>query len=286
MKKRSLDEVIKGSIQLSSLPEIYFEIQTVLNDPHSSFNDIALVISSDVSLAARLMKIVNSAFYNFPNKIDNITHAVSIIGTWQLRDLALSTTVLSTFKNVPQKHIDMRSFWAHSITCGITARLIGIQNNEPNSERLFLAGLLHDVGRLVLLENLPEEADIIMDRYANENRLMRDLELEVLGFDHADIGAALMNHWNLPKSLSEVIAHHHDPIEAPSHGYEASILHLADIFAKTMQSGSSGDDCVPPLKPEAWEMAKLNEAFLPLLWNRVKAQYDVTIENVMVSQPS
>jgi HD-like signal output (HDOD) protein len=283
MKKRNLDEVVKGTIQLSSLPEIYYEIQSILNDPHSSFNDIALVISSDVSLSARLMKIVNSAFYNFPNKIDNITHAVSIIGTWQLRDLALSTTVLSTFNKVPKKHIDMRSFWTHSITCGITARLIGIQNSEPNSERLFLAGLLHDVGRLVLLENLPVEADIIMDRFANEDRLLRDLECEILGFDHTDIGAALMNHWNLPTSLSEVIGYHHNPVEAPNYGYEASIVHLADIFSKTMQSGSSGDKKVPPLEPKAWKMVKLDEAFLPLLWNRVKSQYEVTIENVMVS---
>ena len=127
MTKRSLKEIVRGSVKLSSLPKIYFRIQAVLNDPRSSFADIAEVISSDVALSARIMRIVNSSFYQFPSQIDSITHAVSIIGTWQLRDLALSTTILSTFKGVPEKHINMNSFWKHSITCGITARLIGIQ---------------------------------------------------------------------------------------------------------------------------------------------------------------
>jgi putative nucleotidyltransferase with HDIG domain len=267
-------------VKISSLPEIYFKIQTVLNDPRSSFADIAEVISSDVALSARIMRIVNSSFYQFPSQIDSITHAVSIIGTWQLRDLALSTTVLSTFKGVSEKHINMKSFWKHSITCGITARQIGIQNSEPNAERLFLAGLLHDIGRLVLLENLPEEADEIMSRFANENKLLSHIEREVLGFDHTDVGAALMEHWNLPESLTEVIAYHHKPLEAPNHGYEASIVHLADIFAKTMEYGSSGDVYVPPLEPEAWTKAKLKESFLPLLWKRVKSQYAVTVETV------
>ncbi|MGV7221997.1 MAG: HDOD domain-containing protein [Nitrospinales bacterium] len=282
MTKRALSEIVRGTIKISSLPEVYFRLQKVLNDPQCSFEEIADVISSDVSLSARLMRIVNSSFYNFPTKIDTIKHAISIIGTWQLRDLALSTTIITSFKGGPEKHINMDSFWKHSITCGITARLIGIHNGEPNSERLFLAGLLHDIGRLILLENLPEEANIIMDRFAKEDRLLSELERETLGFDHSDVGAALMEHWNLPKSLTEVIEYHHKPLEAPNHGYEASIIHLADIFAKTMQSGSSGDESAPPLVPAAWEKAKLDETFLPLLWDRVKAQYKVTVETVMI----
>jgi len=271
---------VGGSVKLSSLPEVYFRIQAILNDPRSSFADIAEVISSDVALSARIMRIVNSSFYQFPSPIDNITHAVSIIGTWQLRDLALSTTILSRFKGIPEKYINMKSFWKHSITCGIAARLIGIQNNEPNAERLFLAGLLHDVGRLVLLENLPEEAEEIMSRFVMEDKLLSQIEMEVLGFNHTDVGAALMEHWNLPNSLTEVIAYHHKPLEAPNHGYEASIIHLADIFAKAMESGSSGDDSVPPLEQEAWTQAKLHQSFLPLLWKRVESQYDVTVETV------
>ena len=274
-------KLVRRSIKISSLPEVYFRINTVLNDPNSSFGDIAEVIGSDVSLSARIMKIVNSSFYGFPSKIDTIAHAVSIIGTWQLRDLALSTTILTAFKGVSEKHVNMNSFWRHSITCGIAARLIAIQNREPNPERFFLAGLLHDIGRLILFENLPEEANIIMARFASEDKLLHQLERETLGFDHTDIGAALMDLWNLPDNIKEVIAHHHNPLEAKNYGYEASIIHLADIFTKSMQTGSSGDTSIPPLDPEAWDKVKLKETFLPSLWDRVESQYNVTVETVI-----
>jgi putative nucleotidyltransferase with HDIG domain len=274
-------ELVRRSLKLSSLPEVYLKINAVLNDPNSSFADIAEVIKSDVSLSARLMKIVNSAFYGYPAKIDTITHAVSIIGTWQLRDLALSTTILSAFKGVPEKHISMDSFWRHSITCGIAARLIAIQKGDPNPERLFLAGILHDIGRLIFMENLPEKGKIIMEQYQGGHTELYKLERDVIGFDHTDIGAALMDHWNLPDNLKEVIAYHHNPLEAPNFEYQASIIHLADIVAKCMQSDASLDRLVPYLKPESWEKVGLKDSFLPLLWNRIDSQYNPTIETVV-----
>jgi len=274
-------ELVKRSIKISSLPEVYFKINDVLNDPQSSFADIAEVIGNDVSLSARLMKIVNSAFYGYPAKIDTIEHAVSIIGTWQLRDLALSTTILSSFKGVPEKHISMNSFWRHSITCGIAARLIAIQNTDPNPERHFLGGVLHDIGRLILLENLPQQGKTIMERFAKENIELYQLEREVLGFDHSDIGEALLGHWNLPDNLKEVIAYHHNPNEAPNFSYEASIIHLADNAAKCMQSNSSFDNLIANLKPGTWEKVGLKESFLPLLWRRIDSQYSPTIEAVI-----
>jgi putative nucleotidyltransferase with HDIG domain len=274
-------ELVRRSLKLSSLPNVYFKINAVLNDPNSSFADIAEVIKIDVSLSARLMKIVNSAFYGYPAKIDTITHAVSIIGTWQLRDLALSTTILSAFKGVPEKHISMDSFWRHSITCGIAARLIAIQKGDPNPERLFLAGILHDIGRLILLENLPEKGKIIMERFQSGNTELYKLEKEILGFDHTDIGAALMDHWNLPENLKEVIAYHHNPIEAPNFGYQASIINLADNVAKCMQSDENLDELVRHLNPESWEKVGLKDSFLPLLWNRIDSQYNPTIEAVI-----
>ena len=275
------NELVQGSIKISSLPEVFFRVNAVLNDPNSSFEDIADVISSDVSLSARLMKVVNSAFYGYPAQIDTIAHAISIIGTWQLRDLALSTTIISTFKGVSEKHISMNSFWRHSLTCGITARLIAIQNREPNPERLFLAGILHDIGRLILFENLPAESKIIMDRFSKENKLLYQLERETIGFDHSDIGAALMEFWNLPESLREVIGFHHNPLEAQNFGYEASIIHLSDIIAKSMQAGSSGDISIPPMEPAAWDKVNIKESFLPILWDRVESQYDITVEAVV-----
>ena len=155
---------IKGSVRLSSLPQIYFKINDVINDPESSFGDVAEIISNDVSLSVRLLKIVNSSFYNFPSEIDTISHAISIIGTSQLRDLALATMVMTAFEGVSEEFINMESFWKHSVGCGVAAWVIALNCSEANPERYYLTGILHDVGRLILFENHPEESRKILEQ--------------------------------------------------------------------------------------------------------------------------
>lgn len=283
MSYSSAGELVENWERLSSLPEVYFKINEVLNDPNSSYSDIAEVISNDISLSARLIKIVNSPFYGFPSEIESITHAISIIGTRQLRDLALATTVLSSFKGIPEDHINMNSFWRHSITCGIAARAIAIHNRESNTERFFLAGILHDIGRLILLENLPEVAGEIMAQFRDGKKHLYQVEREILGFDHSDIGSALVDAWALPEVLREVIAFHHDPYRSSRFGFEASVIHLADIISKAMEAGSSGDPYIQPLDPKAWEMLNIQTSVFPFLWNQVETQYENTVETVLCS---
>lgn len=277
----SLCDLVNNSLRVSSLPEIYFQINEVLNDPHSSFADIADVIGADTSLSARLLKIVNSPFYGFPSEIDSISHAVSIVGTRQLRDLALATTVISYFKGVSQDYVNMNSFWRHSITCGIAARAIAVHNREVNSERFFLAGILHDIGRLILFENLSDAAEKIMERFKGGNQLLFQIEREILGFDHTEIGAALLEAWGLPESLREMIACHHDPLQSKRYGYEASIIQMGDILSKAMEAGSSGDPYIPPLQPESWDQLEMETSVLPFLWNQVETQYENTVDAVL-----
>ncbi len=274
-------ELVNKSLRISSLPEIYFKINEVLNDPNSSFADIADVISVDTSLSARLLKIVNSPFYGFPSEIDSISHAVSIVGTRPLRDLALATTVISYFKGIPQDQMDMNSFWRHGITCGIAARAIAIYNREVNPELFFLAGILHDIGRLILFEKLPDAAEKIMARFKGGNKPLYQVEKEILGFDHTEIGAALLETWGLPESLREIIAFHHDPLQSTRYGFEASIIHMGDIFSKSMESGSSGDPYIPPLQPESWDQLEMETSVLPFLWNQVETQYEHTVDAVL-----
>ena len=142
----SPQDLIKGSVRLSSLPEIYFKINDAINDPESSFGDVAEIIQNDVSLSARLLKMVNSSFYNFPSEIDTISHAISIVGTKQLRDLALATMVVTAFDGIPEDFVDMKDFWRHSVACGVSAWVIATNCLEENSERHYLTGILHDVG--------------------------------------------------------------------------------------------------------------------------------------------
>jgi len=274
-------DLITGSTKTSSLPEIFILLNEILNDPTSSFSDIAKVISMDTSLAARILRIVNSSFYSFPSNVETVTHAISIIGTQQLHDLALATTILTKFQGVPEDSVNMDGFWRHSLGCAVAARILAIQCRETNPERFYLCGILHDVGRLIIMENLPDQAREIIARYQGEGGLMFDVEQQVLGFDHAEVGASLAKAWKLPLSYEEIIACHHKPSKARRYPVESAIVNLADIFSKAMELGSSGDPLVPPLDEKSWDYVGLNPVLLESMWNQVENQYNENIEIVL-----
>ncbi|MCZ6513119.1 MAG: HDOD domain-containing protein [Nitrospinae bacterium] len=274
-------DLITGSTRVSSLPEIFMMINEVVNDPTSSFSDISRVVNLDPALSARLLKIVNSSFYSFPSNIDTVTHAISVIGTEQLHDLALATTILSTFKGIPDTIVNMNLFWRHSMGVAIIARNLAIHCRETNPERFFLAGILHDIGRLIILENLPEESKEIVSRQTEVGGIMWQIEREVLGFDHADVGAALAHAWKLPLSLEEIIGNHHNPARSKRYPLETTIIHLADIIAKAMELGTSGDIHVSPLDEKSWEQLKLPIGIFSALWNQVETQFNESIDVVL-----
>ncbi|MFQ5716688.1 MAG: HDOD domain-containing protein [Nitrospinales bacterium] len=271
-------DLVNESTRLSSLPEICFKIDDIVADPQSSFEDVADVISNDTSLSARLLKIVNSALYNFPDRVETIIHAISIVGTQQLRDLVMATYALSAFKGIPEKLINMSSFWRHSVACGVAARVLAIHRREANAERFYLMGMLHDVGRLILLENAPDLAGQVILRAREKDEIMYKVELELLGCDHAAVGAELLRAWQVPIRIVEAVACHHDPSKAVRYPVESSVIHLADFIAKAIGLGCSGDRLVPWLNENAWEKVGLSTSQLPSIWDQVERQYNDTVE--------
>jgi putative nucleotidyltransferase with HDIG domain len=275
-------DLISGSTRTSSLPEIFIMINEVVNDPTSSFSDIAQVVNLDTALSARLLKIVNSSFYSFPSNIETVTHAIAVIGTEQLHNLALATTIIANFKGIPDKTLNMSLFWRHSMGVAIITRNLAIHCRESNPDRFYLAGILHDIGRLIILENMPEEAHEIIARRNKVGGLLWQIEREVLGFDHGEVGAALSRSWNLPLSLEEIIGNHHNPGLSKRYPLETTIIHLADIIAKAMGLGSSGDMHVPPLDEKAWEQLKLPTGFFSAIWSQTETQFNETV-NIILS---
>ena len=249
--RRNPEMLVGEDIRLASLPNIFFEITKVISDPRSSAIHIADVISKDPGLSARLLKVVNSAFYSFPSRIDTISRAVMIVGSKQLSALALGTSVVSIFQDIPSDLVDMESFWEHSLACGIAARILASHKNIPNTERLFVAGLLHDIGRLILYKHLPHKEKEILLKTKRTNCLLRSAELDLLGYDHADIGGILLRKWRLPVVLEHAVEDHHNPPES-QHPLEASLVNLADILSNALGLGTSGEHFVPPILPEVW----------------------------------
>jgi HD-like signal output (HDOD) protein len=242
----------KSKIVLPEIPSVVFELNEVIANPMSSADHIAQVVNRSPSLTALLLKIVNSSFYGFPSKIDKVSHAVTLIGTREISGLALGISILSIFKNIPKEMIDMYSFLKHSLARGILARILAAQKNFGQTEQLFVSGLLHDLGRLILYLYFTDESRNILSRSRNNHTLLYETETDYLGCDHAQVGKQLMEQWKLPLILENNVLYHHNPSEAQQ-PIPATIVHLADIIVNGLGIGSSGEKFVPPLDTAAWE---------------------------------
>jgi HD-like signal output (HDOD) protein len=245
-------ELDKKKIILPEIPAVVFELNEVISNPLSSAEHIAEVVNRSPSLTALLLRIVNSSFYGFPSKIDKVSHAVTLIGTREISGLALGISILSVFKNIPKEIIDMYSFLKHSLACGIFARVLAAHLNSNQTEQLFVSGLLHDLGRLILYIHFPKESHNIITRSRNRSKLLIEEEKDYLGCDHSAVGKQLLKQWKLPLILENCVFYHHNPSDA-QHAVPATIVHLADIMVNSLGIGSSGEKFVPPLDSAAWE---------------------------------
>ena len=226
------------------------------------------------------MKLVNSVLYGFPSKIDTLSRAVLVLGNKPLISLAMSIKLLTFFDNIPSTLVNMRSFLNHSITCGILARIIGSCKNFPNTERLFVGGLLHDIGRLVLYTDSSSLAKEALGRAKRKQDLLYEAENEVFGFDHAKVGGLLLRKWKLPASLEAIVEYHHAPLEYRD-PLEPAVVHLADVISNAVESGSSGERLVPPLSTHAWERIGLSARMLPMLLEQMEVQRKLVLSGFL-----
>ena len=269
----SLDDLICDISAVYTLPKFFDRFEEVINHPKSSLADIAGVISCDQGLTGRILRLANSPLFGCHSRIDTIGKAVTIIGTKQLRDLALATTVIGMFHRIPAELLDLAQFWRHTIGCGLMARTIAIWQREPNPERFFVAGMLHDVGTLVMLEKMPDLALATLKRNQEEHRNLYQTEDATFGYNHAMIGGALLARWQLPDAIVEPVTYHHAPRESRGYCREATIVHLADIMTHAFEIGDSGEHYVPRLDTVAWDQLQLPPTVLRTILNKFDQEY-------------
>ena len=267
-----LKKLNQENITLPEIPSIVFELNEVIANPLSSAEDIAQVVQRSPTLTALLLKIVNSPFYGFPSKIDKISLAVTLIGTREISGLALGISVISLFKNIPKEILNMYSFLKHSLACGIISRILAAHKNIPQTEQLFVSGLLHDLGRLILYSYFPEEARNILSRARSTNMLLYLQENDSLGCNHTDIVKQLLQQWKLPMVLENNVFYHHDPSVA-SQPVPATLVHLADIITNSLGIGTSGERFVPPLDNEAWDNLGLSPTCFDIVVKQATHQF-------------
>lgn len=272
----SPDTIVKNESELSSFPDIYFRIKEVLEDESASADKIAKIVSTDMSLAAKLIKLVNSPLYGFPQTIDSVSRAVALVGAKELSTLALGISAINYFHDIPAELVDMKTFWRHSITCGIFAKLLAGTQTGLAPERFFIAGLLHDVGRLIMFKKLPYASTEAM-LFARENSIpLVEAERSIMEFCHTDISEPLLASWKFPEGLSNMINFHHNPMEFPN-PLEPAIIHIADNMANAVEIAQGGMYVLPGIDEEAWEISGVKPEMLEGIVEQYKEQIDMIL---------
>ncbi len=256
---------------LGSYGPVLQEIEAALQSPQCNLNSIGDAIQKDPDLTARLLRLANSPFFGFANRLSTVAEAVSLLGIQQIQDMIVASSVLEQFKGVPDNLVNKDSFWRHSLAVGITARLLAMERRLPKPDKFFVAGLLHDVGRLVLMLQAPESAQAVFELYQREKILLRDAEKKILGFDHQQIAAELLQSWSYPAALVQAVAFHHTPEHSVAK-MEASVVHIADHLVNAMGIGSSGEQFVSTLDDKAWATLGLSSEILARLIEAVDEQ--------------
>jgi putative nucleotidyltransferase with HDIG domain len=254
MTPNALKAKIERITTLPTLPQIVTKIATMVDSPQTSVADVGRVIAKDQVLSARVLKLVNSAFYGFSGRVSSVTHALVRLGFNVVKGLVLSASVFDLFQQEGADGLDRRRLWDHSIgtarIAGVLAQKVKLQ--EP--EEAVVAGLLHDLGKIVLCAHLPEQFASIVELARRKNLLMWEAELEVLGVTHADVGRWLLERWKLPGKLVEPVALHHAPHLAREAPLTTAIVHLANILCAAVGIGDSGDQRMAPLSATAWNL--------------------------------
>lgn len=259
-----LEHIVAREVELVTLPDVFHELLEVVESPTSSAAHIAEVVSKDTSLSTRLLRLVNSSFFGFMSRVDTLSRAVTIIGTGEIANLALGIAITSTFDDIPNDIIAVHDFWEHSLAVGIIARTLAAQVKESKLERIFVGGVLHDIGRLVLIKNYPQMTANMILHSASQPISLQQIEQDQLGFSHADLGGALLKAWNIPQSLQDMVCLHHTPArDVPSKA--ALLMHIADSIAHAVGHGHSGFRRVHPITASTWAETGLSLNALPVV---------------------
>ena len=265
-----LEYLVSKVDQLVTLPEIYYRLETVIENPTSTTDDFSRLLSVDPDLCARLLRMANSAFYSFPARIETIDRAVNTIGLRQISELVLVTSVIEIFNSVPIEQVNMRSFWEHSVAVGVLSRAVAKYAGLPQSERFYIPGLLHDIGRLALYLKLPGMMGDIIARVKPQNLSLTLLEKEQLGYSHADVGGSLLQFWKIPQSIYEAVNFHHDPLQAQEFIPMTCAVNISDAWVNHQKKGSSGGDFEIPLNPDALQQLGMQTYELDEIWALAK----------------
>ncbi|KHK02284.1 HDOD domain-containing protein [Desulfovibrio sp. TomC] len=252
---------------LPTLPKVLEEVSKLVERPDSTTEQVAKLISMDQVLSAKVLKMVNSPVYGFPGRISSIGHALVLLGFNVLRSIIVSTSVFEVMTE------NMVGLWEHSLGCAMTCGSLARMLNLKDAEEYSVAGLLHDLGKVVATVQLPDLKPEIERVVAERDVSYLEAERAVLGFGHDRINAWLADHWKLPPNIKEGLSYHHKPHLAQLYPEMACVVHIGDFMARVFEYGFSGDVGVNYLQPEALKILKIRPAAFEKLLDELSDQF-------------
>lgn len=234
--KDQVSAVIDKAMNLHTLPVVVLEAERLMRDRRTSAQDVAQLIVRDIALAERVLRLANSAYYGFQKRIGNLTQAVVLLGFQTVRNLLLTVSVIESFRPSGDDDFDYPRFWGHSVATAIAATTLARKAGLPDSDEVYVAGLLHDVGKLLVAQHLPELCRQVT-ALERQGLGTRDSERRVLGYDHSDIGHKIATSWHLPESIAAAVRDHHSPTTESGSGTAAHTIQLADCIVTAWGMG-------------------------------------------------
>jgi HD-like signal output (HDOD) protein len=252
MQTNRLTTLLTGIEAIPTLPATIGRVTKTIADPDSSARDLMQIIAPDQALTLNILKIANSAIYGRVRKVSTLEQATAVLGFEEIRNIVVSTVMFNNFSRLKAAPLfDLGKFWEHAFVCGLAARIIAKDNNLPAGD-MFVAGLLHDIGKLAICMVLPKAFNKVVESAGNNNLKTSPAELKILGLSHAEVGAYLVKRWMLPQGLVTAVEYHHRPGAAfPQTAYPV-VIHLADQLAHMVttkeapEGGQSRDNRLTP----------------------------------------
>ncbi|MFP4013669.1 MAG: HDOD domain-containing protein [Chitinispirillaceae bacterium] len=255
-------KITQSVIGLPTLPTVVSKMLRMIDSPKTSASTLARLISTDQALTAKVLKLANSAYYGFPREISTVNMAIVVLGFNTVKDMGLWLSVFDVFKNssVSAGSFDAVRFWEHSAACGVAARMLARNNRSRYSGEAFVAGLLHDMGKIILNQYFSSDfLDVLREA---ENSDLDSAEKSVLGTGHGQIGSWLAEKWNLPAIIADTIENHHQPWNAKTDASFVATVTVADLLCHLSETGNSGRLAAPVYDERLWDI--FSKAGMPI----------------------
>lgn len=281
MARLSLESIVEAVNDLPALPSVVTRVIQLTDDPNSTAQDINNVLNQDQAITARVLRLANSAFYGYTRRINTVTDAVVFMGFKTIRSIVIAASVSDILnQEIAGYALEYGELWRHSQCTAMAARLIARKVKFPTLDLAYTAGLLHDIGKVILNRTMKEAYFEVVEKVSEGEIPFNQVEDEILGFNHAMVGAKVAAKWNLPDQLVEAIAMHHDPDNATVNPKLTAIIHMADAICVAMGIGIGVDGMLYPMSGKAMELLGLDELAIEGVINELA---DILVDQTSMS---